>query len=73
MFTLHNVRYCLWTFMCFLSCACYAFVRVCLFVPCGHLLAKGWPLGTRLWCITMSLSLSHWYPESGVVLVCIDS
>ena len=29
-----------------------AFVRICLFVPCGHLLGKGWPLGSRLWCIT---------------------
>ena len=27
----------------------------------------------RLWCPTMSLSLSHWYPGSGVVLGCIDS
>ena len=25
----------------FLSCVCYAFVCVCLFVPCGHLLGKG--------------------------------
>ena len=25
----------------FLSCVCYAFVRVCLYVPCGHLLEKG--------------------------------
>ena len=25
----------------FLSCVCYAFMRVCLFVPCGHLLGKG--------------------------------
>ena len=25
----------------FLSCVCYAFVRVCLFVSCGHLLGKG--------------------------------
>ena len=24
----------------FLSCVCYAFVRVCLYVPCGHLLGK---------------------------------
>ena len=56
-----------------LSCVCYAFVRVCLFVPCGHLLGKGWPLGSRLWCITVSLSLSHWYPGSGVVFDCIDS
>ena len=48
-------------------------VRVCLFVPCGHLLGKGWLLGSCLWCITVSLSLSHWYPGSGVVLDCIDS
>ena len=57
----------------FLSFACYAFVSVCLFVPCGHLLGKGGPLGSRLWCPTVSLSLSHWYPGSGVVLDCIDS
>ena len=49
------------------------FVRVCLFVPCGHLLGKGWPLGSSLWCLIVSLSLSHWYPGSGVVLDCIDS
>ena len=30
-------------------------------------------LGSRLWCLTMSLSLSHWYFGSGVVLDCIDS
>ena len=49
------------------------FMRVCLFVPCGHLLGKGWPLGLRLWFITVSLSLSHLYPGPGVVLDCIDS
>ena len=37
------------------------------------LLGKGWPLGSRLWCLTVSLSLSNWYPGSGVVLDCIDS
>ena len=26
-----------------------------------------------LWCITVSSSLSHWYPGLGVVLDCIDS
>ena len=57
----------------FLSCVCFAFVRVCLLVPCGHLLGKGWPLGSRLWCITVSLSLSHWCPWSSVVLDCIGS
>ena len=63
----------LWIFYVFLPCVCYAFVCVCLFVPCGHLLGKGWPLGSRLWCITVSLSLSHWYPRSDVVLDCIHS
>ena len=61
------------SFMFFLSCVCYAFVRVCLFVPCDYLLGKGWRLGTRLWCLTVSLSLSHWYPGSGVVLDCNES
>ena len=46
----------------------YAFVRICLYVPCGHLLRKGCPLGSRLWCITVSLSFFHWYPGLGVVL-----
>ena len=60
--------------LCFsLSCVCYAFVCVCLFVPCGHLLGQGCPLGSRLWRLTVSLSLFHWYPESDVVLDCIDS
>ena len=31
------------------------------------------PLGSRMWCSTVSLSLSHWCPGSGVVLDCIDS
>ena len=58
--------------MFFLSCVCYAFVSVWLYVPCGHLLGKGWPPGSRLWWPTVFLSLSHWYPGSGVVLHCID-
>ena len=64
----------LWLFYVFvLSCVCYVFVRVCLHVLCGHLMGKGWPLGSRLSCLTVSLPLSHWYPGSGVVLDCIDS
>ena len=59
--------------MFFLYCVCYDFMRDCLYVPCGHLLRKGRPLGSRLWCLTVSLSLSHWYPGSGVVLYCNDS
>ena len=61
------------SFMFVLSFVCYAFVGICLFVPCGHLLGKGWPLGSHLWCITVSLSLSHWFPGSSVVLDCINS
>ena len=34
-----------------LSCVCYVFVCVCLYVLCGHLLGKGWPLGSCLWCL----------------------
>ena len=56
-----------------LSCVCYALVRVSLFVLCGHPLGKGWPLGSRLWCLAVSVSLSHWYPGSSVALDCIDS
>ena len=29
------------SFMLFLSCVCYTFVRICLLLPCGHLLGKG--------------------------------
>ena len=29
------------SFMLFLSCVCYAFMRVCVLMPCGHLLGKG--------------------------------
>ena len=42
----------LWIFYVFvLSCVCYVFVRVCLYVIWGHLLGKGWPLASRLWCL----------------------
>ena len=30
-------------------------------------------LGSRLWCLTVSSSLSYWYPGSSVVPNCIDS
>ena len=37
---------------CFCSVLCLlCFVRVCLYVLCGHLLGKGWPLGSRLCCL----------------------
>ena len=56
-----------------LTSVCYAFVRVCFLMACGHLLGKDWPLGSRLWCLIVSFLLSHWYPGSSVVLDCIDS
>ena len=38
--------------LCFCSVLCLlCCVRVCLYVLCGHLLGKGWPLGSRLWCL----------------------
>ena len=38
--------------LCFCSVLCLlCFVRVCLYELCGHLLGKGWPLGSRLWCL----------------------
>ena len=42
----------LWIFYVFvLSCVWCVSVHVCLYVLCGHLLGKGWPLGSRLWCL----------------------
>ena len=53
----------------FLSCFCYYFVRICLLMPCGPLLGKSWPIGSRLWCLIVKLSLFNWYPGSGVGLI----
>ena len=50
----------LWIFYVFLSRVCYAFVRVCLFVPCGHLLGKGWPLGSGENCEFVTFPLVSW-------------
>ena len=40
----------------------YVFVCICLYVPCGHLLGKGGPLGSRLWCLTefVTFPLVYW-------------
>ena len=56
-------------FIFFLSCVYYAFVR--LFI-CALWSPAGKGLTSWLLCLTMSLSLYHWYPGSGVVLDCID-
>ena len=52
-----------------LLCLCARLFICALCSPAG----KGLTFGSRLWCLTMSLSLSHWYPVSRVVLDCIDS
>ena len=61
--------------LCFCSVLCLlCFVRVCLYVLRGRLLGGG---GAGLLALvvmsSVSLSLSHWYHGSGVVLDCIDS
>ena len=33
--------------------------NLCLVFACGHLLGMGWPLGSRLWCLIVFLSLPH--------------
>ena len=48
----------------------YASVYMCLLVTCWERAAD---LLACLWCLAVSLLLSHWYPGSGVVLDCIDS
>ena len=58
--------------MLFLSCFCYAFLRVCflcLVVTCW----ERTDLLTLFVVIIVKFSLSHLYPGSGVVLDCIDS
>ena len=53
---------------------CLVFAMSCLFIcdlwsPAG----KGLTSWLSFVVSTVSLSLSHWYPGSGVVLDCIDS
>ena len=64
----------LWIFYVFvLSCVCYVFCArpfICaLWSPAG----KGLTSWLSFVVSTVSLSLSYWYPGSGVVLDCIDS
>ena len=56
-----------------LLCFCSVFVRICLYVLCGHPAGKGLTSWLSFVVSSVSLSLSHWYPGSGVVLDCIDS
>ena len=52
---------------------CLSCFRICILSPWGYLLGKGWPLGIRLWCLSVFCHFPMWYPRSGVVLHCIDS
>ena len=59
--------------LCFFCLVCarllYVSVDMCLVVTCWESLTS-W---LSLWCLYVSLSLSHWYPGSGVVLDCMNS
>ena len=60
------------SFSIFLSCFCYAFVRVCLLTLCGYLLGKGltsWLSFVMSNCEVVTFPLVSW---SSVVLDCID-
>ena len=48
----------------------HASVYVCFVVTCWE---RADLLVPRLWCLTVSLPLYHWYPGSGIVLDFIDS
>ena len=57
----------------FLFCLVFAMflclsVYMCFVVTCWERA----DLMAFLWCLSVSLSLSHWYPGSGVLLDCID-
>ena len=52
-----------------LLCLCARLFTCALWSPAG----KGLTSWLSFVVSTVSLSLSHWYPESGVVLDCIDS
>ena len=45
--------------ICFIYVLCLSSLCVCSLLPYGHLLGKGWPLCSRLWCLIVFLSLSH--------------
>ena len=51
----------------YLLCLCARLFICAFWSPAG----KG--MASCLWCLIGSLSLSHLYPGSGVVLDCIDS
>ena len=61
-------RLCFWSVLCLL-CLCARLVICALWSPAG----KGLTSWLSFVVSTVSWSLSHWYPRSGVVLDCIGS
>ena len=60
-------------FMCWISVFLLCFhARMFIDALWSHA-GKGLTSWSRLWCLIVKLSLSHWYPGFGVVLDCIDS
>ena len=55
------------------SCLSLSYCLVCSLQPCGHLLGKGWPLCSRVWCFSCVCHFPLLCPGSGVVFDCIDS
>ena len=55
---------------CVLCSSCFC---VCSLLSFGHLLGKGWPLGSCCWCLLYLCYFPMWYPVSGMVLDCIVS
>ena len=64
----------LWIFYAFsvlrLLCLCACLFVCALWLPAG---VEDWSLGSSLWCLTVSLSLSDWCPGPGVVLDGMES
>ena len=60
--------------LCFCSVFCLlCFVRVCFICASWSPAGKGLTSWLSFVVSSVSLSVSHWYPGSGVVLDCVDS
>ena len=54
--------------------SCLSCCLICSFLPCSHLLGKGWPLGSLICCLFLCFCHLHmWCPRSGLVFDCINS
>ena len=53
--------------------SCLSYVLVCSLQPCGHLLGKGWPLGSLVCYVLLRFwHFPMWCPGSNVLFDCID-